>query len=87
MRELILSNWIGPSFKSAASNEIVQPQLFGQFRFTPNGLPEAYQFRDDIDNEAIVVDATFDAGVNSDQADTNLKADQSGKFFSISIFV
>ncbi|ERL91790.1 hypothetical protein D910_09115 [Dendroctonus ponderosae] len=45
--------------------ETVQPQLVGQFRFTPNGGQDFYQYRDDLENDAIVVDATFDAPQSS----------------------
>ncbi|XP_076269904.1 uncharacterized protein LOC143202328 [Rhynchophorus ferrugineus] len=46
---------------------IIEPQLFGQFRFVPNSLPNFYQFKDDFENDAVVVDASFDSSSVNDR--------------------
>lgn len=58
-------------------SEVVQPQLVGQFRFTPQSAPGFYQFRDDVANDAVVVDALFDAPNGFDGSGGNVKAEDS----------
>ncbi|XP_050309491.1 probable serine/threonine-protein kinase DDB_G0281745 [Anthonomus grandis grandis] len=41
-------------------SDIIQPSIVGQFRFTPTSGPQLYQFQEDLENDAIVVDAAFE---------------------------
>lgn len=43
------------------NSEFVPPQLVGQFRFVPNAIPNFYPYRDDIQDDAVVIDANVDA--------------------------
>ncbi|CAG9771268.1 unnamed protein product [Ceutorhynchus assimilis] len=58
-------------------SSIVPPHLIGQFRFTPNSVPELYQFRDDLENDAIIVDASYDSPNSLDGRGGNFKAEES----------
>lgn len=60
----------------SAKDEVVRPQVVGQFRFTPNAVPGLFPFKDDPENDAIVVDATYDVPGNSDGRGVILKSEE-----------
>ncbi|XP_066256894.1 uncharacterized protein [Euwallacea similis] len=60
-----------------SSSDGISTNALGQFRFSPVINQDLYQFKDDVENDAVVVDASFDASTNNDQRQGSLKAAES----------